>query len=121
MAITSTIKIDEESIKEAILAYVSDQGYNLEGNDVDIVITAGRGATGAYATLAIEPKTIDPQEPVSIPPGLTVEDTVDLLEEVDSAEEISIEEIDQAIADSAEDNALDAEEVDPSTPLFGKG
>ncbi len=47
------ITINEAEIKEGCKAYVASQGINLEGQSVEIKLTAGRGVNGFSAAVVI--------------------------------------------------------------------
>lgn len=53
-----TITVDADAIKEALVAYVAAQGLSLEGKDVDVSITAGRGPNGFSANIDITTPTV---------------------------------------------------------------
>jgi hypothetical protein len=50
------ITLDSSEIKQAIVSFVRDQGIDLTNTDVEVGMTAGRGANGTTATVDIIPK-----------------------------------------------------------------
>lgn len=51
------ITLDSSEIKQAIVSFVRDQGIDLTNTDVEVGMTAGRGANGTTATVDIIPKS----------------------------------------------------------------
>jgi len=97
--ITSTIKIDEESIQEAILEFVKSKGYILDGT-VTISVVAGRGSTGTHAILTIEPAV-----------HVSAEDTIAVA--IDKSKE---EVIDTSLVD---EDLVDEEGLEVDSPVTG--
>jgi len=50
------IHLDETELKTAITQYIDNEGLDLSQKDLDIQLTAGRGANGHYADVIIVPK-----------------------------------------------------------------
>jgi len=51
------LELDADSIKQAISAHISSQGFNLEGKHVDVALVNGRGGNGNRATVTITEQT----------------------------------------------------------------
>ncbi len=49
-----TLTLDQEAIQVALIDFVRAQGINLDGKDIEVSLTAGRGANGHSAEITIE-------------------------------------------------------------------
>jgi len=47
------INLNNAEIEKAIVAFIADQGINLEGKKVEVQMVAGRGRTGHSANVII--------------------------------------------------------------------
>lgn len=73
------IILEQADLDKAVRAHVTALGMNLEGKDVSVDFTAGRGANGNTATVEIQPLVNATQE------GEVAEST-DIVEETTSVE-----------------------------------
>ncbi len=48
------IELSEPEIKTALISYIGTQGINLEGKNVSVELTAGRGPNGHSASINID-------------------------------------------------------------------
>lgn len=110
------ITLDSSEIKQAIVSFVRDQGIDLTNTDVEVGMTAGRGANGTTATVDIIPKrntgatgvkntfhNVANLTPMQTPRGAVSIASADAEEE---------EELDEEITDSVEDEESEEEEED---------
>lgn len=88
-----TITIDYEAIQEALVAYIANQGLDITNKEVNVQMTAGRGANGYSAAITIISNTPSntsiPDETITT----EVEYSKDPLEGVE--EEVYVEEIEE--------------------------
>lgn len=109
MKMQAILQLDE--LEVAIKEYVKAQGFPIDGMDLDITLTKGRGENGTYATVDFSPAGSAPASPPV--DTLIKRGTTEVAEEtVDAPEEESIPEV--PVEDSTE------EEVTPHTSLFNK-
>ena len=104
------ITLHNEEINQALTAYISSAGINLDGKDVEINIIAGRGTNGYSAELDVSPasmrKTVS-AVPKSKTKAKPIEDT--------PVVESKIKPV--AVKDKLEDNSKVEEEVTEKVPV----
>lgn len=79
------IQLDQEELEEAIQAFITSQGIDLTNIIVDIDLTAGRGANGFTAVVALSKKETETElsMPAESKESLTTEAVVDEDTEID--------------------------------------
>jgi len=100
------LELDANSIKQAISAHIAAQGFNLDGEDVEVALVNGRGGNGNRATITIH------DGPVKKVPT-TVEEAMTYHPEV---EEVHIEEVEETIKVLVE--PVTAMELQAATPAL---
>lgn len=124
------IELDAHSIKEAISAHISAQGFNLEGKTVEVALVNGRGGNGNRATIIISDndtstpsKVVKKPSPLKKPSPKTATEVV-ALDEVEgetimdvNVEDDSTDAIMKA-AESTDIDVVDLVENDKTLDLF---
>lgn len=104
------ITLNQEEIKEALVAYVGNQGIALEGKSIGVSMVAGRKGNGYSAEIAINKKVDDcsgsDQEVIS--------ETTSIIEQNEPAL------LNNAETNKEEDSEESSEEPDSTATLFGQ-
>ena len=59
------ITLEHTEIESALVAYIGSQGINIEGKDIDVSMTAGRGNNGYTASISISDGKVATLETIS--------------------------------------------------------
>ena len=59
------ITLEHTEIEAALVAYIGSQGINIEGKDIDVSMTAGRGDNGYTASISIKEGKVATLESIS--------------------------------------------------------
>lgn len=118
--------LSEKELNEAIQAYVLAKGFPVEGMEMDIELTKGRGANGTYATVSFAPvttataKKAKPAKEAPVPVAEVEEEEEEvkpsnpfMSDETGSAEPVEIEDDEDELTDE------EFEAVSKTSPLFG--
>lgn len=118
---TITLTLNQASIEDALKSYVAEMGISLQGAQVDISLTAGRGVNGHSADITISrgENAVVPSQPVKR--SFSKSEYLDE-EEVQETETTSSKttEIEvPALAEEEEEDSLEIQEEE-SVPVSGK-
>jgi hypothetical protein len=119
---TMLVTINQDEIAEAVQTFVQSRGISIEGQDVKVTFTAGRGTNGMAASIEITPKVVGAKKPSRKKTSTKTKEVKSVLQE--EAPEVAVQEEPEVEAESIletegilPDPVEEADPVIPESPV----